>query len=85
MLGSALFSNFLPLKNALTGLEYGKTIIFDFSDGYLIDHTVMEFIHEFSNNYVNQGGQCQQIGHPLEKFSDHELAARLMTADYRDN
>jgi MFS superfamily sulfate permease-like transporter len=85
LLGSALFSNFLPLKNALTGLENGKTIIFDFTDGYLIDHTVMEFIHEFSNNYAVQGGQCRQIGHPLEKFSDHHLAARLMTADDRDN
>ncbi len=30
LLGSALFSNFLPLKKALTGLEAGKTIIFRF-------------------------------------------------------
>ena len=48
LLGSALFSNFLPLKKALARLEKGKTIIFDFSDGYLIDHTVMEFIHDYS-------------------------------------
>ena len=27
---SALFSNFLPLKSALSELGYGKTIIFDF-------------------------------------------------------
>ncbi|MGZ8152065.1 MAG: SulP family inorganic anion transporter [Methylovulum sp.] len=83
LLGSALFSNFLPLKKALGELENGKTIIFDFSDGYLIDHTVMEFIHDFSNNYTAQGGRCHQTGHALEKFSDHALAARLMTADDR--
>ncbi|MGR9051541.1 MAG: SulP family inorganic anion transporter [Gammaproteobacteria bacterium] len=83
ILGSALFSNFLPLKKALNELEPGKTIVFNFSDGYLIDHTVMEFIDDFSRNYQVQGGCCLQIGHALEKFSDHALAARLMTQDDR--
>ncbi len=83
LLGSALFSNFLPLKKALARLEKGKTIIFDFSDGYLIDHTVMEFIHDFKLNYEAQGGQCRKTGKALETFSDHALAARLMTADDR--
>lgn len=83
LLGSALFSNFLPLKKALSELEGGKTLIFDFSDGYLIDHTVMEFIHDFCENYKAQGGRCRHIGHALERFSDHDLAARLMTADDR--
>ncbi len=81
--GSALFSNFLPLKRALAELEPGKTIIFDFSDGYLIDHTVIRFIDEFSRNYIRQGGQCRQIGQPIETFSDHKLASRLMTKDDR--
>ena len=83
LLGSALFSNFLPLKKALSKLEKGKTIVFDFSDGYLIDHTVMEFIHDFRQNYEAQGGQCRKVGKALETFSDHALAARLMTADDR--
>jgi MFS superfamily sulfate permease-like transporter len=83
LLGSALFSNFLPLKKALAELEGGKTLVFDFSNGYLIDHTVMEFIDDFSRDYEAQGGTSQQIGHALEKFSDHKLAARLMTADDR--
>ena len=56
LLGSALFSNFLPLKHALAELEGGKTVIFDFSEGYLIDHTVMEFIHDFSKQYTERGG-----------------------------
>jgi len=83
LLGSALFSNYLPLKHALEDLEKGKTIIFDFSNGYLIDHTVMDFIHDFSNDYAAQGGVCRQAGPALETFSDHALAARLMTADDR--
>lgn len=84
LLGSALFSNFLSLKKALAELEPGKTIIFDFTDGYLIDHTVMDFIHDFRLNYEAQGGHCQKIGKALETFSDHALAARLMTADDRE-
>jgi MFS superfamily sulfate permease-like transporter len=84
LLGSALFSNFLPLKKALARLERGKTIIFDFTNGYLIDHTVMEFIHDFIHNYEEQGGHCQKKGNALETFSDHALAARLMTADDRE-
>lgn len=76
--GSAIFSNFLPLKQALTDLETGKTIIFDFSQGYLIDHTVMEFLHDFSHHYEAGGGQCQQQGEPIIPFSDHALAARIM-------
>ncbi len=83
LLGSALFSNFLPLKKALAQLDKGKTIVFDFSDGYLIDHTVMEFIHDYQQNYEAQGGRCRKVGKAFETFSDHALAARLMTADDR--
>jgi MFS superfamily sulfate permease-like transporter len=81
--GSALFSNFLPLKKALVRLEPGKTLIFDFTDGYLIDHTVMEFLHDFRQRYEARGGRCEKKGKALETFSDHALAARLMTADDR--
>lgn len=83
LLGSALFSNVLPLKKALAGLDHHKTIIFDFSDGYLIDHTVMEFIHDYQRNHEARGGRCRQVGKALETFSDHALAARLMTGDDR--
>jgi hypothetical protein len=34
-------------------------------------------------NYEAQGGRCQKIGTALETFSDHVLAARLMTVDDR--
>lgn len=83
IIGSALFSNFLPLKNALAELEDGKTIVFNFTDGYLIDHTVMDYIHDFSEQYCSRGGYCLEIGRPLQTFSDHRLAARLMTEDDR--
>ena len=84
IIGSALFSNFLPLKKAVENIEPGKQIIFDFSEGYLIDHSIMVFIDEFSDHYARNGcGTCQKVGHALETYSDHDLAVRLMTADDR--
>lgn len=81
--GSALFTNFLPLKKTLDKLPKGKQINIDLKNGYLIDHTVMEYLHDFMHDYEGQGGHCRQIGEPIHTFSNHELAARLMTEDER--
>jgi len=81
--GSALFCNFLPLKKALDNLPRGKEVILDLSNAYLIDHTVMEYMHDFMHDYANDGGHSQQVGDVIHSFSDHDLAARLMTANER--
>jgi MFS superfamily sulfate permease-like transporter len=81
--GSALFCNFLPLKKALDDLPQGKYLIFDLSNAYLIDHTVMEYLHNFMQDYKNRGGKYRQEGDSIHTFSDHDLAARLMTHDDR--
>jgi len=83
LVGSALFSNFLPLKKAIEDIEQGKNITFDLSQGYLIDHSILIFIEEFSNHYIRNGGSCRKVGHALETYSNHDLAVRLMTADDR--
>ena len=77
--GSAIFSNFMALKEALAHIENGKTLVFDKSEVTLIDHTVMEFFHEFQHNYEAQGGHCEFQGLDAhETFSDHPLAARRL-------
>ncbi len=81
--GSALFANFLPMKKALDNLPRGKKVTLDLTNAYLIDHTVMEYMHDFIHDYESDGGQCQQIGNAILTFSDHDLAARIMTADDR--
>ena len=83
LIGSALFSNFLPFKKAVDNIEQGKNITFDFSNGYLIDHSILIYLDDFSVNYARSGGSCRHVGHALEKYSDHDLAVRLMTADDR--
>ncbi len=75
--GVAIFSNFLALKSSLAELPQGKKIVIDLSHADFIDHTVMEFIHEFCEDYEKRGGHC--VIHGLEAHeavSPHPLAAR---------
>ena len=82
IVGAAIFSNFMALKTALANLEHGKTIIFQLNNAYLLDHTVMEFIHDFQHNYEGQGGKCQFFGMEYhDTFSAHPLAVRRMRRD----
>ncbi len=81
--GSALFTNFLPFKKALDNLPGGKKVTLDLTNAYLIDHTVMEYMHDFMHDYEAHGGQAKQLGDAIHTFSDHDLAARLMTPDAR--
>jgi MFS superfamily sulfate permease-like transporter len=79
IVGAAIFSNFLSLKTALANLENGKTVIFQLNNAYLIDHTVMEFLHDFQHNYERQGGKCRYLGMEYhDTFSEHPLAVRRM-------
>lgn len=74
---AAIFSNFLKLKEALAQIEDGKTLVFEKSGVTLIDHTVMEFFHEFQHDYESRGGHCEIQGlEEHEAFSAHPLAAR---------
>jgi len=75
--GSAVFSNFISLKTKLSELPTGQTVIFDFSEVYLIDHTVMELIDRFRQDYAAEGGNCEFRGLDSHvPFSEHVLAAR---------
>ena len=75
--GSAVFSNFMPLKTALANLEKGKTVIFQLNNTYLLDHTVMEFFHHFQHDYELLGGKCEFFGMEYhDAYSEHPLAIR---------
>ncbi|HEY8159588.1 MAG TPA: SulP family inorganic anion transporter, partial [Methylobacter sp.] len=77
IIGAAIFSNFMSLKTALAGLDNGKTVIFQLNNAYLIDHTVMEFLHDFQHNYERQDGQCEFLGLEYhEAYSEHPLSVR---------
>ena len=73
--GAAVFSNFITLKSLLADFPANKTLYFDLSETNLIDHTVMEFIHHFADEYVANGGHCEIVGlDEHHTYSDHHLA-----------
>ncbi len=79
--GAAVFSNFISLKSLLADFPKQKQVFFDLSEADLIDHTVMEFIHHFAEEYKHAGGHCEIVGlDNHESFSDHHLAARRRMA-----
>ena len=79
IVGAAIFSNFMALKTALSALDEGKTIIFQMNNTYLLDHTVMEFLHDFEHSYIAKGGKVVFLGMEYhDTYSRHPLSARKM-------
>ncbi len=75
--GAAVFCNFISLKSLLADFPKQQQVFFDLSETNLIDHTVMEFIHHFTEDYNQAGGHCTIMGlDEHQSFSEHHLAAR---------
>jgi MFS superfamily sulfate permease-like transporter len=74
---AAVFSNMLALKNALATLAPGKTVIFQLNNAFLLDHTMMEFFHDFQHDYEAEGGKCVFAGlEHHQAYAEDPLAAR---------
>lgn len=69
---SAIFSNFLSLKRQLEKITGAKILQVDLSKAKVVDHTVMERLHEYSEEYTHQNkGVCLITG-----LSSHTRASR---------
>lgn len=77
---SAVFSNYIKLKSSLDSLPRKKKIIIDFTQANLVDHTVMENLQHYKNEYEHEGGEFIIQG--MEKLipvSAHSLATRKLS------
>lgn len=73
----AVFTNFLRLKNKLDAIPAEMNIVVDFSKTRLVDHSVLESLHQFERSYVQSGGQFSIQGiEEHEPVSNHHLSAR---------
>jgi MFS superfamily sulfate permease-like transporter len=75
--GCATFSNFLGYKKLWNTFAPGKSVVFNFADARLVDHSFMDQLHHFEEDYTHSGGKVSWTG--LDKFnpySNHPLAAR---------
>jgi MFS superfamily sulfate permease-like transporter len=74
---AAVFTNYLTLKEKLEQIPQRKKIKVDFSESPYVDHTVIENITRFKNDYEQVGGKMELIGFEnYQPLSDHPLAAR---------
>jgi MFS superfamily sulfate permease-like transporter len=74
---AAIFSNYLGIKRKLEEIPAGFQVTIDLKNTKLVDHSVMENLHQFEHEYTENGGTVQIIGLENHKpVSAHSLAAR---------
>lgn len=76
---SAVFSNWIPFRRQLEqiALIQRQNIVLDVSDTKLIDHTVMEKLHEMQMELETEGLSMQIVGLESHRpLAEHEQAAR---------
>jgi MFS superfamily sulfate permease-like transporter len=76
---SAVFSNWIPIRRQIerVGLLERKNVDFDLSDTKLVDHSVMDKLHEMESDFKQQGLTFHVIGlDSHQPFADHAQAAR---------
>ena len=77
---AAIFSNLIGFKKLFAQFKPGKKVILNFSDAKIVDHSFMEFLHHFEEEYHHHGGQVAVQGFDyFQHFSNHPLATRKLS------
>jgi MFS superfamily sulfate permease-like transporter len=75
----ALFTNWIFVRKQLLriGLQENQNVILDLSEARLVDHSVMEKLHELDRDFQRAGLRLEIAGlENHEPFSDHPLSGR---------
>ena len=81
---AAIFTNYIRIKSRLESIPPGFNIIIDLQKTKLTDHSVLNSLEHFKQEYESKGGTVSITG--LEKhtsLSDHHLASRKLTSKKR--
>jgi MFS superfamily sulfate permease-like transporter len=76
---SAVFTNWLPFKRQIEqlGLIERNNIVLDLSGTKIVDHSVMEHLHELEMDFEQAGLQLEVLGLDAhQQFSEHPHSAR---------
>ncbi|MDH4092219.1 MAG: SulP family inorganic anion transporter [Cyclobacteriaceae bacterium] len=78
---AAIFSNLIGFKKLFARLSPGKKVIINFADARIVDHSFMEQLHHFEEEYPHNGGSVSAVGFEhFQFFSNHPLAGRKISA-----
>lgn len=74
---SLIFSNYLKMDALLRGLSQQKHVVIDLKQAHLVDHSVLENLHRFMEDYRRNGGKIELRGlEDHHAMSDYPLAMR---------
>jgi len=76
---AAVFSNWIPFRRQIMteGLAQHRNVVVDLSETRLVDHTVMEKLHELQNDFAREGLSLEIAGLDAHRpLAAHPLAAR---------
>jgi MFS superfamily sulfate permease-like transporter len=76
---SAVFSNWIPFRRQIEeiGLVQKQNIVLDLSNTHLVDHSVMDKLHEMEGEFLRQGLKFTIIGlESHQALASHDHAAR---------
>jgi MFS superfamily sulfate permease-like transporter len=74
---AAVFSNWIALRGRVERLDHGLDVVVDLSETHLVDHTVMEKLHELEREFEEKNRKLSVVGlDEHSKFSDHPHAGR---------
>ena len=75
---SAVFVNYIQLKKKLNELPKKVKIVIDFDNCKIVDHTVLENLHQYKIDYEHDGGIFEITGlEQHKKLSKHEHAVHV--------
>lgn len=84
--GLMTFLTLLPLRSKLNGLPAGAHLILDFHKTQLVDHTILEFVHDFRRRYRQDGGELDIVGLDVHQASsDHPTALHTLARPKRQS
>jgi MFS superfamily sulfate permease-like transporter len=76
---SAVFSNWILFRSKLVrvGINERRNVVLDMSDTHLVDHSVMEKLHELESDFADANLELTIVGlDEHQNLSDHKFAAR---------
>lgn len=76
---AAIFSNYIGLKRRIDRVPADRHVVIDLAGARVVDHSVMQYLHEIGQDFERQGRRFTVIG--LERhrpYSDHPFAARKL-------
>lgn len=81
---AAIFSNLIGFKKLFHRIAPGRKVVLNFADARIVDHTFMETLHHFEEDYQHTGGNVTVTGFEYFQFSsNHPLATRKYSPNAR--